>query len=76
MGEADVAPDLVGVLNRRTQGWLMMQITQPEWMNIHDVITKGLIEEFDMEMVTAEVSEAEAEAILHFLLRESEGAAP
>jgi mono/diheme cytochrome c family protein len=76
LGEADVAPDLVGVLDRRTQDWLTMQIIQPEWMNIHDVITKGLIEEFEMEMVAAEVSEAEAEAILHFLLRESEGAAP
>ena len=70
MGEADLAPDLTGVLERRTQAWLAMQITQPEWMNQNDTITKGLIAEFDLEMVTEEVSDAEAEAILHYLMRE------
>ena len=70
LGETDIAPDLAGVLDRRTQAWLTMQITQPEWMNQNDTITKGLIEEFDLEMITEEVSEAEAEAILQYLLRE------
>jgi mono/diheme cytochrome c family protein len=70
LGEADIAPDLAGVLDRRTQQWLKMQITNPEWMNQNDTITKGLIDEFDLEMVTEEVSEAEAEAILQYLLRE------
>lgn len=70
LGEADIAPDLVGVLDRRTQQWLKMQITNPEWMNQNDTITKGLIEEFDLEMITEEVTEAEAEAILQYLLRE------
>jgi mono/diheme cytochrome c family protein len=70
LGEADIAPDLTGVLGRRTEAWLTMQITQPEWMNQNDTITKGLIAEFDLEMVTEEVSDAEAEAILQYLLRE------
>ena len=70
MGEADLAPDLVGVLERRTRPWLMKQITDPEWMNEHDPITRALIEEFDLEMVGVEVSATEAEAILHYLARE------
>ena len=70
LGEADIAPDLAGVLDRRTEAWLTMQITQPEWMNQNDTITKGLIAEFDLEMVTEEVSDAEAEAILQYLMRE------
>ena len=71
LGEADMAPDLLGVLERRTRPWLVKQITDPEWMNEHDPLTKALIEEFDLEMAGPEVSADEAEAILHFLLRES-----
>lgn len=71
LGEADIAPDLLGVLDRRTYQWLKMQITEPEWMNQHDPITKSLIEEFGLEMIETGVSEADAEAILHFLWRES-----
>lgn len=76
LGEADIAPDLLGVLDRRTHKWLMKQITQPEWMNQNDPITKGLIAEFELEMIGTEVSEADAEAILHFILRESANTAP
>jgi mono/diheme cytochrome c family protein len=75
LGEADLAPDLTGVLERRTRPWLIKQITDPEWMNEHDPITQALIEEFDLEMVTVEVSAAEAEAILHYLAREGGGPA-
>lgn len=71
-GEADIAPDLNGVLDRRTQAWLTMQIIKPDWMSQNDTITKGLIDEYDMVMVVEEISEAEAEAILHFLLREDQ----
>jgi mono/diheme cytochrome c family protein len=70
MGEADMAPDLIGVLDRRTEAWLTMQIIKPEWMSQNDTITKGLIDEYDMVMVVEEISEAEAEAILQYLLRE------
>ena len=71
LGEADIGPDLLGVLDRRTHKWLMKQINDPEWMGQHDTITKGLIDQFDMEMADMEASEADAEAILHYLLRES-----
>lgn len=71
LGEADMAPNLLGVLDRRTQKWLTKKIHDPEWMSLHDPISKGLIEEFDLEMVGMETSEAEAEALLNFLLRES-----
>ena len=71
LGDADIAPDLLGVLDRRTLPWLMKQITDPAWMNEHDPITKALIEEFDMEMAGPAVTDSEAENILHYLLRES-----
>jgi len=70
MGEADMAPDLIGVLDRRTEAWLTMQIIKPDWMSQNDTITKGLIDEFDMVMVVEEISEAEAEAILQYMMRE------
>ena len=73
MGEADLAPDLAGVLERRTLPWLVKQIADPEWMNAHDPLTKALISEFDMEMVTPEVTDDEAEAIIHYLAREHGG---
>jgi mono/diheme cytochrome c family protein len=76
LGEAEMAPDLLGVLDRRTEDWLKMQITQPEWMNEHDPITRQLIGEFDLEMVETGVEEADAEALLHFLLRETRNATP
>ena len=74
-GESDIAPDLLGVMDRRTRAWLTMQITEPEWMSQNDVITKQLIADFDMEMVDLEVPEDEVEPILHFLLRESRATA-
>jgi len=76
LGEAEMAPDLLGVLDRRTEEWLKMQITQPEWMNQHDLITRRLISEFDLDMVGVGVGEADAEALLHFLLREAGNAKP
>ena len=75
LGDADMAPDLVGVLERRTLPWLKKQITDPAWMNEHDPITKALIEEYDLEMAGPAVSDAEAEDLLHFILRESGPAA-
>lgn len=75
LGEADIAPDLLGVMERRTQAWLTMQIADPEWMSQNDPITKQLIADFDMEMADLEVPEAEVELILHFLLREGQATA-
>ncbi len=76
LGEAEMAPDLLGVLDRRTEDWLMMQITQPEWMNEHDPITRQLISDFDLEMIETGVEGADAKALLHFLLRETGNASP
>ncbi len=76
LGEAEMAPDLLGVLDRRTEDWLMMQITQPEWMNDHDPITRQLIRDYDLEMIETGVEGADAKALLHFLLRETGNASP
>lgn len=75
LGESDIAPDLIGVTDRRTSAWLTIQITDPEWMSQNDPVTKQLIVDFDMEMADLGVPEAEVEPILHFLLRESRAAA-
>ncbi len=75
LGEPDIGPDLPGVMERRTQAWLTMQITDPEWMSQNDPITKQLIADFDLEMADLEVPEAEVELILHFLLREGRATA-
>lgn len=76
LGEADMAPDLLGVLDRRTEKWLKMQISQPDWMNENDPITRQLVSEFDLEMVGTGVEEADAEALIHYLLLETEKATP
>lgn len=76
LGEAEMAPDLLGVLDRRTEKWLKMQISQPDWMNEHDPITRQLVIEFDLEMVGTGVEEADAEALIHFLLQETVHATP
>lgn len=76
LGEAEMAPDLLGVPDRRTEAWLKMQITQPEWMAQHDPITKKLIEEFDLDMIETGVVDVEAEALLHYLLRETGATTP
>ena len=76
LGESDLAPDLRTVLDQRTVSWLKLQITDPEWMNTHDPIAQALIEEYDLEMVDMGASEGDAEAILHFLLREQEPVSP
>jgi hypothetical protein len=70
LGESDIWPDLLGVMDRRTQPWLTKQITEPEWMSQHDIITKQLVVDFDLEMADLGVEEAEVEPILHYLLRE------
>jgi hypothetical protein len=71
LGQADDAPDLMGVTQRRAEAWLMRQITDPEWMAAHDPITQGLVEQWGMEMTDLGVSEADARAILNYLERES-----
>jgi mono/diheme cytochrome c family protein len=71
LGEADLAPDLVTVLDKRTLPWLLKQITEPEWMLAHDPITQALYAEYDLEMVDMDVSTDEAEDILHYVLREA-----
>jgi mono/diheme cytochrome c family protein len=76
LGEAEMAPDLLGVLDRRTEKWLKKQITQPEWMNENDPITRQLVSEFDLEMVGTGVEETDAEALIHYLLQETENASP
>jgi mono/diheme cytochrome c family protein len=74
LGEAEIAPDLLEVMEKRTQAWLTMQIIQPEWMSQNDAITRQLVDQYGMDMADLGIPEADVEPILHFLLRESRAA--
>ena len=76
LGEADLAPNLLSVFDKRTLPWLRRQIRDPEWMAAHDSVTQALVEEFGLEMVDMGVTAEEAEDILHHLKRAADAAAP
>lgn len=73
MGSSDMAPDLRGVTGRRTEAWLRRQIVSPEWMAEHDPVTRELVEQYGTPMSDLGVTDEEATALLHFMLREDGG---
>ncbi len=73
MGSSEAAPDLLGVTGRRTEAWLRRQIVAPEWMAEHDSLTRALVEQYGTPMSDLGVTDEEATALLHYLLREDGG---
>lgn len=71
VGERKQGPDLAGVADRRTERWLKRQIMDPEWMLKHDPIARGLMAEYALQMANQQVKDAEANALIQFLLRET-----
>jgi len=71
VGERKQGPDLAGVANRRTEQWIKKQILNPEWMLKHDPIARQLMAEYALQMANQQVKEAEANALIHYLLRET-----
>ncbi len=71
VGERKQGPDLAGVASRRTEQWMKKQILDPEWMLKNDPIARQLMAEYALQMANQQVKEAEANAIIQYLLRET-----
>ena len=71
VGERKQGPDLSGVANRRTERWMKKQIMDPEWMLKNDPIARQLMAEYALQMANQQVKEAEANALIQYLLRET-----
>lgn len=71
VGERKQGPDLAGVAERRTEAWLKRQIMDPEWMLKNDPIARELMAEYALQMANQQVKEAEANALIQYLLRET-----
>ena len=71
VGERKQGPDLAGVAARRTEKWMKKQIMDPDWMLKNDPIARQLMAEYALQMANQQVKEAEANAIIQYLLRET-----
>ncbi|MFH2053685.1 MAG: cytochrome c [bacterium] len=71
VGERKQGPDLAGVADRRTERWMKRQIMDPEWMLKNDPIARGLMAEYALQMANQQVKDAEANALIQYLLRET-----
>jgi len=72
-GEDKQGPDLSGVAKRRTEAWIHKQVTDPEWMVKNDPISREMFGKFALQMANQHVPEPEVQALIHFLVRESQG---
>ncbi len=71
VGERKQGPDLAGVADRRTERWMKKQIMDPEWMLKNDPIARGLMAEYALQMANQQVNEAQANALIQYLLKET-----
>lgn len=60
-------PDLAGVTERRTYEWIMMMLTQPEYMVQADHTAQQLLVEHFLEMPNLEITVEEARAVWSYL---------
>ena len=72
-GEDKQGPNLSGVAKRRTEAWIHKQVTDPEWMVKNDPIAREMFGKFALQMANQQVPEQEVQALIHFLVRESQG---
>lgn len=71
VGERKQGPDLAGVADRRTERWMKRQIMDPEWMLKNDPIARELMATYALQMANQQVKDAEANALIQYLLRET-----
>ncbi len=71
VGERKQGPDLSGVADRRTERWIKKQIMDPEWMLKNDPIARELMAEYALQMANQNLTEAETNAVMQYLLRET-----
>lgn len=69
-----VGPDLAGVTERRKKAWIKRMILRPDSMVRNDPEAKALLAEYYTPMQDMGVTEAQAEALYHYLHRETERA--
>lgn len=67
-----VGPDLAGVTERREKQWIVSMILHPDSMVRADSIARRLLSEYYTPMQNMGVSREEAEALYHYLRRETE----
>lgn len=70
-----VGPDLVGVTDRRERSWIESMILHPDSMVRTDSIAKQLLAEYYTPMQNMGVTPQEADALYHYLRRQTENAA-
>jgi len=69
VGEGDRdGPDLAGVTERRSYAWIVMMLTQPEYMVQADHEAQQLLIEHFLEMPNLEITVEEARAVWAYLL--------
>lgn len=66
-GDRD-GPDLAGVTERRSYAWIVMMLTQPEYMVQADHTAQQLLIEHFLEMPDLEITVEEARAVYGYLL--------
>lgn len=67
-----VGPDLRDVTSRRSLAWIRRMIRTPETMLLEDSLARALRKEHgDIPMPNMKLSEAEVEAVIHYLASQS-----
>ena len=69
-----VGPDLAGITERRTYGWTMAMITNPDSMLRTDSIAKRLLSEYFTPMSNQGVTPEESRALWEYFRAEGSGA--
>lgn len=67
-----VGPDLLGVTDRRRKDWIVAMIANPDSMLRVDATARRLLSEYYTPMQNMGVSRNQAEALYHYLRRETE----
>lgn len=68
-----VGPDLAGVAERRSPGWMAAQILNPDSMIRNDPVTRELFAEYMTPMSNQGLTADETRAVLEFLRRDAGG---
>jgi protein SCO1 len=78
IGKGDLAaPDLGGLLDRRTETWVQNWLTNPTAMLESDDIAKGMMKRYNnMRMPNLKLTRAEIVALIHYIENESRAMRP
>jgi protein SCO1/2 len=73
IGKKLAGPDLVGATERRDVGWLRRWLKETDTMLESDSIAQAMLAEFqNVKMPNLKLSDAEVEALIHYMQQESE----